>query len=309
MAGFHRNLAKAELHLHLEGSIAPATLRELHPALTDEEIALHYTQDSFAGFLRNYVWVVRQLGSPRDYALITRRLLEELQRQNVRYAEINLSAGVVVWKELDLHSVFNAVRAEALHSPVEVRWIFDAVRQWGADKARYVAEVAAERIGDGVVGFGVGGDEARGPAEWFGGVFDFARGKGLHLAPHAGETTGPEAVWAALKIGAERIGHGIASASDPALMRHLRDHAIPLEICISSNVATGAVSALEDHPVRRLYEAGVPVILNTDDPALFHTTLEREYEIAELNFGFSREELSELAAASFRHAFYPAGTI
>ena len=134
-------------------------------------------------------------------------------------------------------------------------------------------------------------------------VYRFAAGRGLHLTAHAGETAGPESVWAALELGAERIGHGIRSIDDPVLVRHLRDRDIPLEISISSNVATGAVTSLAGHPVRRLFDAGVPIVLNTDDPAMFHTTLTREYELASSLFGFSEPELRGIAENGFRYAF------
>ena len=166
-----------------------------------------------------------------------------------------------------------------------------------------VAELAAERVDKGVVSFGIGGDEVRGPAEWFTEVYRFANASGLRLTAHAGETAGPESVWGALRLGAERIGHGIRAVDDPALVRHLRDHDIPLEICISSNVATGAVESLRAHPVRRLYDAGVPIVLNTDDPGLFGTTLEREYDLAVSEFGFSEAELAQIAENGFRYAF------
>ncbi len=126
---------------------------------------------------------------------------------------------------------------------------------------------------------------------------------GLRLTAHAGETVGPYSVWGALRLGAERIGHGIRSADDPQLLRHLRDHNIPLEICISSNVATGAVRSLADHPVRRIYDAGVPIILNTDDPGVFRCTLNGEYELAARQFGFSDAELRGIAENGFRYAF------
>jgi adenosine deaminase len=182
-------------------------------------------------------------------------------------------------------------------------WIFDAIRQLGADHALLVAELAAERVRDGVVGFGIGGDEGRETAQSFAPAFDFAQRRGLHLVPHAGETTSAQSVWDALRLGAERIGHGIRSVDDPVLMRHLRDHDIPLEICLTSNVCTGAVMAMEHHPIRRIFDAGVPITLNSDDPGLFQTTLTREYEIAARQFGFSEPELRAIAENGFRYAF------
>jgi len=201
--------------------------------------------------------------------------------------------------------IFDAVSDAAAGSPVRVRWIFDAVRQFGPERAREVAELAAERVDRGVAAFGIGGSEGRGPALWFTEVFAFAKSAGLRLTAHAGETSGPESVWAALRLGSERIGHGIAAARDPELIRHLRERDIPLEICITSNLATGVVRRLEDHPIRRLYDAGVPIVLNTDDPAMFGCTLVGEYQLAADRFGFSEAELRGLARNAFRYAFAP----
>jgi adenosine deaminase len=161
--------------------------------------------------------------------------------------------------------------------------------------------MAAERAGDRVVAFGIGGDESRASASAFAPVLDFARAHGLALVPHAGETTNADSVWDALRCGARRIGHGIRAAEDPALLNELRARDVALEVCISSNVATGAVGSLPEHPVRRLFDAGVPIVLNTDDPAMFQTTLSREYEIAEKHFGFTRPELERLAERSFHY--------
>lgn len=302
MPGCHE-VAKAELHLHLEGSVTPATMHELAPDTSADEIRDRFAFNNFADFLECFKWVVERLRGPEDYALVTRRLLDTLQCQNVRYAELTLSAGVVLWKKQEFGSIFEAVQREAARSPVDVRWNLDAIRHFGAEHAMQVAELAAEYVDDGVISFGIGGDEQRGPAEWFTEVYRFARAKGLRLTAHAGETAGAESVWGALRLGAERIGHGIRAVDDPALMRHLRDEDIPLEICISSNVATGAVPSLAAHPVRRLYDAGVPIILNTDDPGLFVTTLEKEYELAAREFGFSKSELKQIAENGFRYAF------
>ena len=300
---FLLELPKAELHLHLEGSVEPETLHELDPATPVEEFRALYQYPDFESFLRAFGVVGKRLRGPDDYALITRRLLESLARQNVRYAEIIVAAGVVLWKGQEFAPIFEAICAAAAESPVQVRWILDAVRQFGTEHVMRVAELAAERVGDGVIAFGIGGSEERGPANQFGEAFRFARAAGLRLTAHAGESMGPQSIWDALELGAERIGHGIAAVRDEALMRHLRERDIPLEICISSNVVTGVVSRIEDHPLRRLYDAGVPIVLNSDDPAMFRCSLTGEYRLAAAHFGFTEKELEGLAANGFRYAF------
>src|ERR1051326_5473816 len=279
MADFLADLPKAELHLHLEGSVEPETLCELDP--TGDFNGLYQYAD-FDAFLRTFGVVGKLLRGPDEYARITRRLLERLAAQNIRYAEITIAAGVVLWKEQDFAPIFDAIRESAQGSPVEVHWILDAVRQFGPAHVMRVAELAAERRDQGVVAFGIGGSEERGPAECFTEAFRFARSAGLHLVAHAGESMGPESVRAALALGAERIGHGIAAAQDEALMRELRERDIPLEICITSNLVTGVVKRLEDHPVRRLFDAGVPITINTDDPAMVRWTLPGESRRAAL---------------------------
>jgi adenosine deaminase/aminodeoxyfutalosine deaminase len=299
---FCEDLAKAELHVHLEGSIEPHILRQLEPGLADDEIERRYRYADFLGFIESFKWVVGFLREPDDYALVTRALLERLARENVRYVEITLSAGVVLWRKQNFAAVYDAVTKEAAKHPVTTYWVLDAVRQFGIEPAWDVVRLAADRVGDRVVAFGLGGDESRGCASEFAPVLEFARSHGLALVPHAGETTNAESVWDALRCGARRIGHGIRAIQDPALLSALRSADVPLEVCISSNVATGAVASLQDHPVRRLFDAGVPIVLNTDDPAMFQTTLSREYEIAATQFGFSPSELEFLADRSFHYA-------
>lgn len=303
MADFLESMPKAELHLHLEGSVEPETLHELDPATPLDECRAIYSYPDFDAFLKAFGAVGKRLRTPQDYALVTRRLLERLAAQNVRYAEIILAAGVVLWKEQEFAPIFDAVCEAAQGAAVEVRWILDAVRQFGVEPAMRVAELAAERVDRGVVAYGIGGSEERGPAAWFTEVFAFARRSGLRLTAHAGESMGPESVWAALELGAERIGHGISSVHNEALMRHLRDRDIPLEICITSNLVTGVVKRVEEHPIRRLYDAGVPIVLNTDDPAMFGCSLTEEYQLAARVFGFSEAELRAIAENGFRYAF------
>jgi len=297
---FHSTSSLAELHLHLEGSIEPETLLAIDPALSHEEMEANLTCRSFEEFIRGYIWVGKKLEKPEHYAMAARDLLERLAAQNVSYAEITLSAGMVLWKGQDLAAVYDAVWKESQRARAQSFWILDAIRHFGAEHGMEVARFAVSRANDGVVAYGIGGDEVRGPAEWFRDVFAYARDGGLHLVCHAGETAGPESIWAALEIGAERIGHGISAIRDPALLKRLRESQVPLEVCISSNVCTGAVASLEAHPVRELYDAGVPITLNTDDPAFFRTTLAREYELARERFGLP---VDELAANAFRYGF------
>jgi aminodeoxyfutalosine deaminase len=283
----------AELHLHLEGSVDPASVGLPHTLIRD-----------FAQFIEVFKSIVQRLESPEDYARITTGLLHELMKEGIDHAEVTLSAGVILWKKQDLHRTYEAIRRACIGFPnVRVKWCFDAVRQFGVEAAMRVVETAGEFKNDGVVSFGIGGDEIGGPAKLFHEVFARARALGLRLTAHAGETDGPQSVWDAMAIGAERIGHGIRAVEDPGLMRYLREHDIPLEVCITSNVITGAVPSLEVHPVRKLFDAGVPLTLNTDDPGIFDTTLSREFEIARDVFGFSDVELKSIAENAYRYAF------
>lgn len=294
---------RAELHVHLEGSVEPETLLEIDPSLTRAEIAAATSYTDFAGFIQSYIWVNKRLLTPNHYSIAARQLFDRLAHEGVVYAEVTLSAGMMLWKGQDFAPIYSALQREAMRANLGIQWVMDATRQFGVEAAKPVFDLAAERVGDGVVAIGLGGFEAGGPALWFKDLYARARDRGLRLTCHAGETTDAQSVWDALAIGAERIGHGIRAIDDPKLVEHLRAKNIPLEVCITSNVRTGAVASLEQHPVRRLFDAAVPIVLNTDDPALFECTLAGEYVLARDRFGFSEPELEQLAANSLRYAF------
>lgn len=317
-----RALPKAELHLHLEGSIQPETAVELasrHGAgLTPEAVAARYNYSDFSGFIDAFKWITSFLRGPEDYAFITTQLCEELIRQNVVYAEITVSAGVMLRRMQSVEANFTAIREAALSVPIGSRlrtaWIFDAARQFGPESAAEVARWASKLQGAGVIAFGMGGDELAFPAANFRPAFDLARQEGLRIVCHAGEIGGPESVRDAIEIlGAERIGHGIAVMHDPALAEFLATRGITLENCPASNLGTGALAkqtgksavSLADHPLPKFIASGVPVVLSTDDPAMFHTDLLAEYSAA-ASLGLSREQLVRLAEQSFHAAFLPA---
>src|ERR1700704_1693885 len=312
-SSFIVTLPKAELHLHLEGAIDPTTLLELRQRhgkrSTLSEIEQLYSYQDFNGFLMAFKAVTEDLQTADDYELITYRLMERLRAQNVLHAEVYVSVGVCLWRKQNFDALFEGMERGRDRGQrdfgVSLLWIFDAVRQFGPEAAAEVFNLAARLRDRNVVGVGIGGDEDRGPAEWFRDSYKKAADLGLRLTAHAGETTGPESVWGALNIGAERIGHGLAAVRDRELMEVMAQKQVPLEICITSNLRTGACAELQEHPVRKFFDEGLMVTLSTDDPAMFQTSLNKEYEIAKQEFNFSEEHLRELARNSIEASFLP----
>jgi aminodeoxyfutalosine deaminase len=312
------SLPKAELHLHLEGSIQPATVCTLtarhNIVLTEDDVRQRYTCRDFTGFIDAFKWVTSFLREPRDYGIIARDLCEHLLTQRVVYAEVTLSIGVMLLRKQLPGANFEALLQAT--EPFEkkglrINWVFDAARQFGAEAAMDVVNAAKHCQSKTIVAFGIGGDEMSVATQEFRPVFEQAATNGLHLLMHAGEVGGPEKIREAIELlHVERIGHGIAAAQDPALMDLLVDRRIPLEICPQSNIRTGALAkqlrrpeaGILDHPLPQLLRHGIPIVLSTDDPAMFHTTLQAEYENA-AQMGMSASELAQLVDASFEHAF------
>lgn len=313
-------IPKAELHVHLEGSIWPRTVVELAArrgiAISEHEVALKYAPGDFSQFIEAYKWVTSLLLEPRDYALITERFCEYLLTQGVVYAEVTLSIGVMLLRKQDPLANFEAIRAAAsafVPRGVRINWIFDAARQFGVPQTMEVARLAAQAREDGVVAYGIGGNELALPTKELLPAYEFARNAGLNLVIHAGEIGPASFVREAIEIlGVARIGHGIAAMQDEQLMRTLADRNVPLEVCPVSNIRTGALAkqlakpaaetSISDHPLKLLIDRGVPITLGSDDPAMFETTLLNEYASA-ANLGFSRNQLLALVRAGFKHSF------
>jgi aminodeoxyfutalosine deaminase len=314
-SSFIRALPKAELHLHLEGTLEPETLVELSKRHDSDPLTIEgsqrlYEYEDFHGFMMAFKAVTERLRTRQDYEFVTYRMIERLHSQHVLHAEVYISVGVVHWRQEEFEPLFEGIESGRKQGErdfgVSVLWIFDAVRHFGVDAAQRVFEAAVRYRDRNVVGVGIGGDERRGPAEPFRALYEYAAEHGLRRTAHAGETTGSESIWAALNIGAERLGHVLSAPQDAELMEVMAERQIPVEICMSSNTRTGCLKDIHKHPVRRMFDQGLLVTLNSDDPAMFHTSLVSEYQLAQDLFEFTDEHLRELARNSFEASFLPA---
>src|SRR5882724_8784847 len=263
-SSFLVTLPKAELHLHLEGSIDSTTLVELRKrhgkSSTLAEIEQLYRYDDFNGFLMAFKTVTEDLQTPDDYELITYRLMEKLKSEGILHAEVYVAVGVCLWRKQDFDAIFEGLERGRERGErdfgISLLWIFDAVRQFGVDAARKVFEYAFRYLDRNVVAIGIGGNEQKGPPEIFRDAYAFAADQGLRLTAHAGESASPESIWGALNLHAERIGHALTAYRDRELVEELATRQIPVEICITSNLRTGCCSSISAHPVRNYFDQG-----------------------------------------------------
>jgi aminodeoxyfutalosine deaminase len=320
LVDFIRRLPKAELHLHLEGTILPSTLVELsarHDAqpLTLAEAEALYQFTDFTGFIEAFKAVTRLLTSPEDYELAAWRMIEHLAEQGVVHAEVYISVGVIyMWRNHDpecFEPIFAGLERARQRGERELDlslyWIFDAVRHFTVPEAERVFQKAAAMHAEypAIIGIGLGGDERRCGSEPFRAMYAEAHAAGLRLTNHAGETTGPEAIREALSIGSERLGHVLSAIQDAALLEELKARQIGLELNPTSNIRTGVCPSFAAHPLRHYFDRGLLVTINSDDPAFFGSDVANEYLLAHTEQGFTREELRELAANSIRCSFLP----
>lgn len=314
LADFIARLPKAELHVHQVGSASPATvarLAERHPGVVPsdpEALAKYFTFTDFAHFVEVYLSVVDLIRDPVDVRELTYGVAQDLAAQNVRYAELTVTPYTSIIRGIAPEAFVEAIEDARVGAErdldLTLRWIFDIPGESGLEAAQGTLQTALDHGPAALVGFGLGGPEVGVPRPQFAPYFDAARAAGLHSVPHAGESTGPETIWDAIRsLGAERLGHGIAAAKDPELMAYLAAENIALEICPTSNVATRCVPSIDEHPLPTLVAAGVPVSINSDDPPMFGTTLNHEYEIAAQLLGLDRTGVVDLAKAAVRTSF------
>ncbi len=312
---FVRGLRKSELHVHIEGSVRPDMLYDIARSRLGQkspsraDVQRLYKQDGFSDFLDHYKQIVRYLTNEEDFGLITGDLLSRLADQNVRYVELTFAPSVLeqfcgIDYDRLLHHTLAAIECAERDLGIRSYLIIDLVRNMGADNARRMVDYAANSMDRRVVGITLGGDERAFPAAGFAEAFRLARDKGLGLSAHAGEAAGPESVWQCIdQLGVARIGHGTSAVCDPALVKRLADLRVHVECCITSNLLTGAVQNVQSHPIRRLFDSGVSVSINTDDPAMFGVSLVSEIDVAMTALGFSESEIEKMqldtAAARF----------
>ncbi|MGI8880891.1 MAG: adenosine deaminase [Jatrophihabitans sp.] len=313
---FIAGLPKAELHVHHVGSASPRTVAELaarHAGSTrvpadEAALADYFTFTDFAHFIDVYLSFVDLLRTPDDIRTLTYEVARQLAGQQVRYAEMTLTPYTSMLRGIAAEdycaAAEDARRAAQAELGIVLRWCFDIPGEYGIPGADATLDVALRLRPEGLVSFGLGGPEIGVPRAQFAPHFAAARAAGLHSAPHAGESTGAQTIWDALNhLQAERIGHGIAAATDPALLAHLADAGIPLEVSPTSNVCTRSVPSMAEHPLPVLVAAGVPVSINSDDPPMFSTTLNHEYAVAAELLDLDQSGVADLARASIRQSF------
>lgn len=317
MRDFIQGLPKAELHVHHIGSVSPRIVAELaqrHPGVVPgdlEELRRYFEFRDFAHFIEVYLSVVDLVRTPDDLRYLTYEIAREMAgEQSLRYAELTCTPYTSVIRGVPIEAYTEAIEDARVAAERDfglvLRWIYDIPGESGLPAADATLDYALHHAPDALVGFGLGGPEVGVPRPQFQPHFEAARAAGLHAVPHSGETTGPQSVWDAVTLlGAERIGHGTSAAQDFTLLEHLAEAGIALEVCPSSNVATRAVATLEEHPLPRFVEAGVTVAISSDDPPMFNTTLNREYEVAAQLLGLDETGVADLARASVEASFAP----
>lgn len=310
---------KIELHLHLEGAAPPAFIRGLArkkhmdlSGLFNEDGSYNFTD--FWHFIKVYEAATTTLQTPDDFHALTLAVLEESAKNGVIYTECFLAPDfcgnrdIGAWREY-VHAIEEAAVIAEKTMGITMRGIVTAVRHFGPEKARQTARCAAETKGSFITGFGLAGDEKVLRPKDYAYAFDMAREAGLRLTAHAGEWSGPDSVRDTIRdLKVERIGHGARAIEDMALVEEIAESGIVLELCPGSNVALGIFPSFRKHPIGEMYNRGVKVTINTDDPPFFHTTMEREYVQLHEAFDWDDGVFAKIARTALDAAFCDADT-
>ncbi|UCB60380.1 MAG: adenosine deaminase [Candidatus Bathyarchaeota archaeon] len=307
-------LPKVEQHIHIVGATRPDTLLWLveegglkRPFKTVKDVRRYFRYNDFPHFINVYKTVFKCITREDQFERITYEMLEDDARCNVRYVEASFSAPDHVRQGLDYPLLLDAINRGVSQAQRDFNILcnlrIDLVRNYGPNMAMQVLDWIEEKR-ENVVSVDIGGSEERFPPKPFGRVYQRAREMGLHLVAHAGEAAGPESIWDAINyLNVEHIGHGVTAKQSPKLVSHLLQQGIVLEMCPTSNVKTGAVASLSRHPIRELFEKGVTVTVNTDDPSMFNTSMDNEYLQLHRHLGFTVPELFQLTVSALDSSF------
>ena len=313
---WYSKLPKVELHVHLEGAIPHNALFELiqkyggDPSVPDvTALARRFEYKNFAQFVETWAWKNQFLREYEDFSYIAKLTAQDMANQKIRYAEMFFSPSLFARHGLDIQELTHAIRIGLSEVPeIEISLIADLVRDYGPESEITTLKKLNDVKSDGVIGIGLGGSEHEFPPGPFKFLYEEARLMDFHVNAHAGEAAGPESIWSAIRhLHVERIGHGTRAHEDPELMDFLREQRIPLELCPVSNVCTGVVSVIAEHPIREYFENGLAISVNTDDPKMFGTSLSKEYELLVEECGFTRQEICKLILLGIESPWLPEG--
>jgi adenosine deaminase len=302
-------IPKVELHLHLEGAVPHPALWELmqkyggDPSVpTSDALAAKFTYRSFSEFIDTWVWKNTFLREYEDFEFVAQAVANNLSSQNIRYVEAFYSPGDYTSAGLEPQRITEAIRTGLSRCKgIKIALVADLIRDHGPDRGAEILAAVNEVRDEGIIGVGIGGSEDAFPPEAFEGVFHQAREMGFRTSAHAGEAAGPESVWGAIRtLQADRIGHATRAVEDPKLVDYLAEHQVPVELCPISNLRTGVIGSIKEHPARLYFERGIPLSINTDDPKMFGNSLADEYLMLETELGFSRSEIESLILQGIR---------
>lgn len=313
---FIRRLPLAELHIHTEGAIPLSHLLKMAKSSKNQNTDFIETEDDLSNFLRyknfhefikKWIWMISLIQTEADYSNIVYSVIESLHSIGVVHSELHFSP----FDHLErLHpsaiteSAIDGLKRAQLDFGVSSVLIADLVRNHPVETARSRIDLISHLVGDELVGLGLGGSESKFAAELFVDSFQYARSKGFRTVAHAGETAGAESVRSALfNLKSERIGHGIRALEDASLVEQLVKLQTPLEVCITSNQSTGVIDDIENHPVSKMIDSGLNVCLSSDDPTMFRTNLQLEFDLLVSDFSAKKAEIKQLVKNSISASF------
>ena len=311
---WYEDLPKIELHVHLEGSIPHEALFELVRKYGGDSsvpnvaaLEKRFEYKDFPQFIEAWSWKNQFLREYEDFTYIAELTARDMAAQNIRYAEMFFSPSLFVRKGLDARELTYAVRKGLSDAPdIEIALIADLVRDYGPESEIKTLKALNEVKDCGIVGIGIGGSEHKYPPEPFELLYREALDMGFHTTAHAGEASGAQSVWGAIKkLRVQRIGHGTRVFEDPSLLDYIAENKIPLELCPMSNVRTGVVSSIGEHPIRKYFKQGLTISVNTDDPKMFNTSLAQEYRSLVADCGFSKREICEIILLGIKSSWLP----